>query len=181
MAPIGVMAMQVSASISMVATTYIIYTIVRMKLNNKLFLKLVLYIAICDFWSAAAVVVGGTRSESVACYIQSIMNNYFCLASILWTMVIGYEVHLLVWYNHVESDLRLFSIINWTLPMILSIVPLSTSNYGNDDGAPGWCYFNTQPGYPVWLGALYMGIYRLLCMGIFKYNLFTLCCYARYL
>ncbi len=116
MAPIVVISMQVSASISMVATTYIIYTIVRMKLNNKLFLKLVLYIAICDFWSAAAVVVGGTRSESVACYIQGIMNNYFCLASILWTMVIGYEVDLLVWYNRVESDLRLFSIIyRWNL------------------------------------------------------------------
>jgi hypothetical protein len=155
MAPIGVIAMQVAASLSMLATTYVVITIVRMKLSSKLFLKLILFIAICDFGSAASVVVGGTHSESIECYIQGIANNYFCLASFLWTMVIGYEMHLLIWYSRVQTDLRIISVVNWTLPLILSLIPLSTSTYGNDDGAPGWCFFNSRDGYTRWVDGLW--------------------------
>ncbi len=76
MAPAGVIAMQITAAISMLATTYIILAIVKMKLTSKLFMKLVLFIAISDFGSAVCLVFGGTRSKSVECFLQGIGNNY---------------------------------------------------------------------------------------------------------
>ncbi len=148
---LAVVGMQVSAVLSMLACFALVVVILRLGLLKRLFLKLVFYIAFCDFFSAMAMVIGNTSTGSTACYYQGIVNNYFTLASIFWTMVIGYEVHLVVWYHRVQTDLRLFSIIIWTLPLILSLIPLSTSTYGNDDGTPGWCFLNEKPSYPHWL------------------------------
>ena len=182
---IAVESMQVASALSMLACFAIIVVVMRLGLTRRLFLRLVFYIAISDFGSSMAMVIGGTRSGSAACYYQGIVNNYFTLASIFWTMVIGYEVHLVIWYHQVQADLTILGGVIWALPLILSITPLSTSTYGNDDGTPGWCFLNEKPGYSNDIDAMwyvlsfylwvYIAIFYLLYVAILTaYKLYYL-------
>ena len=179
MTAIGVFAMQVASGLSMLFALAIMVTILRLNLFRKLFLKLVFYVALSDFFAGASTVVGGTRTGSVACYIQGLVSNYFTLSSIFWTATIGYEVHLVVWKNKVENNITYFALFNWIWPLVLSLVPLSTSIYGNDDEVPGWCFLDIDPRYPQWLKLfwfivsfyfwIYLGVIYLLYVVISVY------------
>ena len=138
-------------------------------LRKKLFLQLVFYIALCDLFSSLALIIGGTRSESIACYVQGIVNNYFSLASFFWTITIGYQVHLVLWHSRVQRDLTYFAIFNWVAPLVLSLIPISTATYANDDGTPGWCFLHDRPGYAPWVEALWyiLSFYLWIYIAIF--------------
>jgi hypothetical protein len=165
----AIIAMQTSAALSMALAFLVCNVILRLDLTKRLFIRLVFYIALSDFGSATAMVIGGTKSQSAACYYQGVTNNYFTLASIFWTMVIGYEVHLVIWHNRVETNLTVFAAINWIFPLILSLIPISTSTYGNDDGTPGWCFLNRRHGYSEWVDVFWfiLSFYAWVYIAIF--------------
>ncbi len=112
---------------------------------------MVFYLSLSDFVNAFCLVFGGTRSGSVECYLQGLFNNYFGIASFFWSAAICYQVYLVVYYGCVQKNFRIIAAVCWTIPLIATFTPLSTSTYGNDDGTPGWCFLNAKDNQPNWL------------------------------
>lgn len=150
MAPIGVYFMQACSSVSFVASACILITILRVRLFHKLFVKIIFFISLSDCLASLALMFGGTRSESPECYLQGITSNYFVMASICWSAIICLQVHSVVIYGKVQNYMTLFYIFCWGFPLIVTLVPISTSTYGNDEGTPGWCWVANGYNYPDW-------------------------------
>jgi hypothetical protein len=147
----GVETMQACAALSAAMSLAVMASILHKRLFGKVFLKLIFYVSFCDFWTSFALMFGGTRSGSPACYTQGLVTNVFGLASFLWSAAIAYQVQLVVFEGRVQHDLRWSKAICWGLSLMASLLPLSTMSYGNDDATPGWCFLDLQPGYPQWV------------------------------
>ncbi len=96
--------MQIASALSIVSTLFVMITIVRLKLYNKIFLKMVFFVALSDCLAACATVVGGTRSGSVECYMQGIVSNFFELSSFFWSAAICYEVWMVVIHSKIQKE-----------------------------------------------------------------------------
>lgn len=140
--------MQIASALSMLSAGSILLVITALSYRKKVFLQLISAIALCDVLSALSLVIGGTPSYSFFCYLQGIANNYFSLASFFWTITLAYQVSLVISYQRVQRDLYAkMQWYNWSIPLFLSLIPLSTSTYANDDETPGWCFFHEQSRY----------------------------------
>ena len=177
----SILAMQISSGLSMFASFLVMLTIYKIKGFDKVFLKSVFYISFSDFFASLGTVIGGTKSDSAACYFQGIISNYFELTSFFWTFMTAYQVYLIVFYNRNDKDMKL-QWVGWILPIAFTLLPLTTSTYANDDGTAGWCYISTnapkgQPFLPLfwflfsfffWLWLVFIFIIFIICAVGYK-------------
>jgi hypothetical protein len=161
MATDGVYAMQACCAVSLVAASAIMFTILRVQLFHKLFVKIIFFISLSDFFSSLALLFGGARTESAECYLQGITSNYFVLASFCWSAVICLQVHSVVIYGKVQNYMNVFYLFCWGFPLVVTLLPISTSTYGNDEGTPGWCFVANGHNNPTWTLVLWflLGFY----------------------
>jgi hypothetical protein len=148
---VDIISMQISSGLSMLASLLVMITIYKIDGYDKVFLKSVFFISFSDFFASLGTVIGGTKSDSAACYFQGIVSNYFDLTSFFWTFMTAYQVYLIVFKNRTDKDMKL-QWFGWILPIGFTLLPLTTSTYANDDGTTGWCYISANaPSGESWL------------------------------
>jgi hypothetical protein len=165
----GVIAMQVSASLSFVLPLFVMGRILKDRLLNKVFLKMIFYLSLMDSLNGLTLAIGYAKSESPWCYAQGILTNYFGLAAFSWTCAIAYQVHLIVFQNRMEPRMMYVSLACWLGPLVVTLVPMSTSVEAWSDDSPGWCYYEPRSNMPHWTNAfwLFAGFYFWLCCVLF--------------
>lgn len=125
-------------------------------ISKKSYNKLIFYIALSDFFSAIGGLFGKSKNGTFNCIIQSILTNYFPLTSIFWTVVIAYLLFDILNKPNItrKKDTMIVEkwvhIICWGLPFLLTILPLTTTDYGTFDGEDGWCFLRPRHGSPKW-------------------------------
>jgi len=147
----GILAMQVSASISCFAALCVMLSIYYHGFFSKVFLKMVFYLSFSDFMTSICLTFGGTRSNSSLCFLQGLVTNYFGIASFFWSAAICYQVYLVVFYRKVQQDFRVLAATCWIIPLFASLLPLTTTTSAKDSGTKGWCFLDSRSGYPDWL------------------------------
>jgi hypothetical protein len=114
------------------------------------YIELVFYVSINDLIASIAISLGGTKDGSAACWFQGLATNYNYLSAIMWSTVITYQVWLIVCKKDVIKDLTGAHILCWGLPLVVTLLPLSTSTYANDDADAGWCFIANRSNSPSW-------------------------------
>lgn len=101
---------------------------------------------------------------TATCWIQAIGDSFFELASVLWTAAIATTSYCAIVRGWKESELerlwRPFLLVCWGIPLLLTLLPLSTKAYGP---AGAWCWIVSDQAYwqfiqffgPLWLVILY--------------------------
>jgi hypothetical protein len=150
-------------------------------ISKKRYNQLIYYIAISDFFSAVGGLFGYSTNGTFRCYIQSFLTNYFPLTSIFWTVVITYLLFDILQKPHLqrkktmEIDLWVH-LVCWGLPLLLTLLPLTTTDYGTFDGEDGWCFLRPRNGSPKWTFHfwLFVAFFAWVYIAILIFSLFLL-------
>jgi hypothetical protein len=136
----------------MVIVLYLFYE----SISKKSYNQLIYFIAISDFFSAVGGLFGISKNGTWNCFIQSFLTNYFPLTSIFWTVVISYLLYDVLQKPHLKRKKHGIDVENWVhllcwgWPLLLSVLPLTTTDYGTFDGEDGWCFLRPRDGSPKW-------------------------------
>ncbi len=144
--------------------------------------KIIFYIAISDLLGGIGTSFGLSYPSSWQCIAQGLLGNIFPLSSCFWTAVIVFEV---IRYlkraqkdeDCVHEDLFLDGWgkwgICWGIPIIVTVVPLSTGKFGCVNVDRCYCYYESYSDSPIWVFQFwyYASFYVWVWTGIVIYLL----------
>jgi len=136
-----------TSALSLIACLAVLISfVVFSDLFKRYYLRVVFYMAFCDFMVA----IGGLLGPNIAgnvdeprCYIQYMLINYFQVACCLWCASISYNLYVLVVKGkQIEKKYHkaLIHIICWGVPFIATFLPLTMTYVGVDDDYGSICY-----------------------------------------
>ena len=168
------------SAFSAVCSSSIIFTgLLFPDMRKRLFMKIVMYIAICSTIANATSAFGLIHNEkSPLCTTQSFITMWLYKSTWLWTTALSYHLFCIVFYGHYNPRPILINCICWILPLVVSLLPLSTNAYGRDDDSGsniyGWCFIkgNGKTG-PIW-SLLTFNIFQFVCIILVGYYLFRI-------
>lgn len=148
--------MRIGSTISIISCLLVIIVYYKsLKLNKRSYNNVIFYIAICDTLSSIGGLLGISKSGSLKCSIQTLLTNIFPLSSIFWTTIISYILYniikctkITISLNNNITSLIWIHLICWGIPIIVTLLPLTTETYGTYDGNDGWCFL--EPGKNSW-------------------------------
>ena len=106
--------------------------------KHRPFSKMIFFISCCDLLGSSANCIGFPRSGSISCSIQAFFYLYFIPASWLWTAVLIYQLRSLILFKQISLAMTYVHAICWSIPLITSLLPLTTNPYGQDDFENGF-------------------------------------------
>eukprot|EP01035_Chromulina_nebulosa_P036418 gene36418-49056_t len=105
--------------------------------KSRPFSTIVFFISLSDFCLSIMNCLGFPLNGTLQCSIQGFGLFYFPLASWLWTVMLVYQLRTLIILKSLHISMMWIHGICWGIPLILSLLPLSTNQYGMDDYASG--------------------------------------------
>ena len=144
-------AMHVLGAVSGIGSLFMIVALLRDRnMKITLYSRVVLYMACCDFIGAISYSFGLVKDRSPLCWVQAIMTNVFPVAGIFWTTILAYLLFSVISTGKMMKELSLgIHLFCFVLPIILTLLPLSTNRYGAR-GDYGWCFIDNRSDSPEW-------------------------------
>ena len=105
--------------------------------KSRPFSTTVFFISLSDFCLSIMNCLGFPLNGTLQCSIQAFGVFYFPLASWLWTVMLVYQLRTLLILKSLHISMSWIHGICWSIPLVLSLLPLSTNQYGMDDYANG--------------------------------------------
>ena len=103
-------------------------------------MQFIFYISLSDFLMNIGSSFGFPKSGSLLCWMQGIMmQNYFGLCSFFWTTMLSYATYSLINNGRPPFKLWQMKLICCGVPVVLTVLPLSTSIYGAPSPDTQWC------------------------------------------
>jgi len=115
----------------------------------------IFYYAIATFLTSIGSTVGIPRDGSIACWFEGIVTNIFTLSSIAWILVINYAMYSILCNKQFIISYRIH-LLCWTLPIIVTLLPLINTRYGTSDN--NWCFLVEKVDTPSWAIAFWVWI-----------------------
>mmetsp|Transcript_25497 Transcript_25497/g.42996 ORF Transcript_25497/g.42996 Transcript_25497/m.42996 type:complete len:346 (-) Transcript_25497:325-1362(-) len=176
------MIMVLGSSMSIAACFLLCLYLFRSTKMKRVSYQIIFLISLCDMFAAIGTVFGLTDDGSPECWVQSIFTQIFPLASALWTLLIG--VHVIFTIRSIPVKDEVF--VGWRmclfcfgLPVVVTMLPFSTSTYGCIEDEPCWCFVRDTKSSPDWamtvwyIVSFYLWIWLclLLNMSLLVYSL----------
>lgn len=121
-------------------------------LRQLRYIQLVFFVALNDLIASIAISLGHAENGSFVCWFQGITVTLNYLSSVFWTVVISYQVWLVLERKTIMQDMTNIYIICWGLPVVLALLPLSTNTYGASAAFFNcqWCFIADREDSPSW-------------------------------
>lgn len=130
-----------------VAMTYYLFT----GLQSRPYVRMIFNVAIACFMGSTGTVLGeDAGSNSALCWYQGFVANYFTLASVFWIVIISYALYQALVTGSVIKDKIEYSYVAWGVPLVTSLLPLTTNTYSSTDGGVGVCFIGNRADSPSW-------------------------------
>ena len=79
---------------------------------------------------------------------SGIAQVYFAVSSWLWTLVLSYTIYCVIVQGKIWFQLWHAQCLCWIWPLVLALLPLTTSTYSSLDPDLQWCLIVPRSGYP---------------------------------
>eukprot|EP01038_Epipyxis_sp_PR26KG_P016425 gene16425-22396_t len=142
---------QIPGTLSCISSLCVILTyIVFPDLRRLRYIELVTYVALNNLIASSGIALGPatSKSQSFVCWYQGFTTNFNYLSSVLWTVIITYQVWLVSYNGKVLSNLSWIHGVCWGLPLLVSLLPLTTNTYGKVDENSVWCSISNRSDSP---------------------------------
>lgn len=141
--------MMTACSVASVAcSALVVFSFIRFEELQKLrFVELVFYVMVNTMMASVGTALGVVESGSAACWFQGLSTNANFLSSAFWTATIAYQLTHIRRKGKVLEDLRYFHLLNWGLPIVMALLPLTTNTYAQSNG---WCFIGESAASPAW-------------------------------
>ena len=121
----------------LIVLTYLLFP----NLRKLRYIELVFYVAVNDLMASIGMALGPSENGSPECWYQGMSSTGNYLSSVFWTALITYQVYeVVVNEGKVVKSLYYAHIICWGLPILLTLLPLTTNTYSNPDDENTWCF-----------------------------------------
>jgi hypothetical protein len=142
-------AMKICSMLSLIATFLLMLVFcARRELLKRNFLRIVLYTVICDFFASFSGLIGLQTAMGAKCDFQWFFSNYFMLASRFFCMIIILELYYTVVVGKSFKNYKKSMIVCIGLPLLATLLPLSTEKVGLRNPEGDWCYLVPRSGKP---------------------------------
>jgi hypothetical protein len=142
---------------------------------KKVCYQIIFLISLCDMFAAIGTVFGFTTTGTPECWVQSMFTQIFPLASAFWTLLIGVHVIFIIRSIPIHAE----TFVGWKMfflcfgiPVVVTLLPFSTSTYGCVDDEPCWCFVKDTKDSPDWamtvwyVVSFYMWIWACLLLNV---------------
>ena len=148
----------VSSGFSCLGSILIVVTFFALKDMRSGAQKIITFLALVDFVSAAAYIVGSVnfithynKTEHKECQVyediceaQATITSWSMLTSFLWTTILAFYFYLIIVYRRVQVAARLmplYHIVAWGFPLFI-VIPLVATRYLGyaPYAASNWCF-----------------------------------------
>lgn len=138
----------------------------------KLFMQIILWISISDMMANIPYTMHSRPSNGTPwCSISGFMSLYFYPASWLWTTMLVYFLYSLASVGKLPFTLELIHAICWGLPLLFTLLYLTTNTYGRKSDDPHFlvCSYGGDPrtGF-IWHVITFYGLW-FACVGIMMF------------
>jgi len=159
----------VIGSLSMVSCTLVLTTYVVFKDIRKLtYMELIMYVTLNDLIASAGFAVGSNDNFTFQCIFQAFVTNFNYLSSLFWSTAIAYKVitvsthkgSIIIKFNQQvwlsihqlpqSNYSRYTHAVCWGIPLVVTLLPLSTNMYGKSDDDNAWCFITNRSDSPKW-------------------------------
>ena len=113
------------------------------KMWNKIFMRIIFYAAISIF-IANATVFSNSPDDYYLCYFQGVFQQFFYPASWIWTTILSYLIYCLVMFGKIEMEELKMHMIGWGIPLLTTLLPLTTSTYKRGEDDDGFCWIESR-------------------------------------
>lgn len=143
--------MRVPAVLSIIGSLFMIITyLIFPRFHTLKYMEIIFYVSLNDLIASIGVAIGYVNSGSIACWIQGITTNYNYLSSILWTVVLSYDLFSIIKSSKPIRDHRICHIICWGFPLLTTLLPLSTNTIATPKQSSDWCFIGNRYDSPAW-------------------------------
>ena len=140
-------------------------------------MKIILMISIADILASLGSSLGLPSDDSILCPIQAFLVVVFYKASWCWCSILTYQLYCVVKYTKVHLTWSVMHFIGWIIPLITTLLPLSTNKFGRDDikdeDIMGWCYYKGNAEYWDLTCFDFLLLCSLISMAYFTYKVYT--------
>ena len=148
----------VSSGFSCLGSILIVVTFFALKDMRSGAQKIITFLALADFVSAAGYIVGSVnflthynktelkecRVFEDICVAQATFTSWSSLVSFLWTAILAFYFYLIIVYRRVQVAARLmplYHIVAWGLPLFIVVPLVATGRLGYAPyAASNWCF-----------------------------------------
>jgi len=141
--------LHVLGTLSAFSSLLMIISYMRMKGIRKMYDRMICNIAVSNLFGSIGIAIGLTQNGTVQCYTQALLTNIFPISSVFWTTVIAYVLYTVVSSSTSLDVLSPYvSIWCWVVPVLLTLLPLTTNTYGTLGEEYGWCFIEKTSSTP---------------------------------
>lgn len=168
-------AMEVSLSLSLLGSLFIVAMYAMFQELRAFAFKLVVYLTVADVVKSICKAQPAfiLPTSGLSCYIAAAGISFGSLSSVLWTATIAWSLYITVVRGRedIQSLERYFHLCCWGAPTVLTVLPFSTNSYGP---AQGWCWVAADEG-SLWLGTMwrllvfYVPLWIVIPFNIYSY------------
>ena len=160
----------VSSGFSYLGSVLIVVTFFALKNMRSGAQKIITFLSLADFVSAAGYIVGSSnflthfnKTDHKECQVfqdicvtQATFTSWFMLTSFLWTVILAFYFYLIIVYQCVAVAARLmplYHIVAWGLPTFIVVPLVATGHLGHAPyAASNWCFVKDAGNYAAWSG-----------------------------
>lgn len=114
------------------------------------FMPIILYISVCDLGQNIASSFGFPDDQTDLCWAQGILAAFFTISGWFWTTLLLFRIYSLVRYSKCHLSTRHMHMIAWGMGTFLTLIPLTSVDYGAGPTQSQWCLLVPRAGYPRW-------------------------------
>lgn len=142
---------------SLTSLFYLVLYVLFIELRKKLVYQILFRFQLSICLSSISTNFGiNLENGSPLCWIQGIVSNIFTLNAVFWLVYLTYVLHNYILNTSIQNIRPKTEIVCWILPIIVTILPLTTSTYGNMDGE--WCWVIDTESTPYWASHLWFWV-----------------------
>ena len=128
-----------------VVLTYILFP----DLRRQRYIEIMMYVSLNVFWGCLGASLGPVPNYSPACWFQGVTTNANFVIAACWITALTFQLWWAAVYGRVVNSMFWTHVFIWTVPLIFSLLPLTTNTYGNPDGykankTTSWCFIVTS-------------------------------------
>ena len=131
----------VCSALSFLGAIFIILMYIGHIRLRSVFLSLLVLMQVADLIKSSSYFIW--NQNTVSCKIQGFTNNFGGLSSIIWSSIIAYSIfdaHVIN-ANQVFTFRKIYLIIGFGIPFMLSLIPFITNSYGD---VGGYCWITND-------------------------------------
>ena len=165
-------AMGVVSGISMFCCIFTVALIrFRKKIFKKNLCKFIMLILTNEFFNSIGTAMGQSTNGTFDCYLQSFLTTYFCYSQSMWLSLTAWMLHKIIMHSKPTNLLSFRSfLLCCGFPLVMTLLPLSTNTYGNEDDKSGWCFLKNRKNSPTWAITFWTVVhYVIIYLNIFAY------------